>query len=282
MKNAKFKKVYVEITNVCNLDCSFCHGTKRNPGFMTAGQFSLAAGKLRPYSDYIYLHLMGEPLLHPELEKILEICRELDYHTAITTNGTLLKEKYPLLEGIYKLSVSLHSFEANENAGAINEYLDGVISAARYLSQRGTICVLRLWNENGKDKLNGGIEKRLSSEPDFCAEQTAKGIKLAQGLYLEYGEKFDWPDLGADVSAPRFCMGLRDQIGVLCDGTVVPCCLDAEGTLSLGNIFTDAPEEIFGCKTAKLIYDGFSRGKAAAELCGKCGYAALKFGKQKI
>lgn len=277
----KLKKIYVEITNVCNLNCEFCHGTKREKRFMTTEEFSAAAKKLRPYSDYIYLHLMGEPLLHPRLAELLRICAELDYRVTVTTNGVLLPEKAALLKGIYRVCVSLHSFEANSFGTDPGEYTEKIALAAKTLSQSGTICSLRLWNGSGRDTLNGEIVSRLSSVFGTEGEQTPKGIKLAGRVYLEYGEKFDWPDKQAEEKLPRFCMALRDQLGILCDGTAVPCCLDADGEIKLGNIFTDTPEDILGCETAKKLYDGFSRGHAVPELCRRCGFAAARFGSVK-
>ena len=104
--------------------------------------------------------------------------------------------------------------------------------------------------------------------------QERKGIRIGQRVYLEYGDKFDWPDLSAqDGGETVFCYGLRDQLGVLCDGTVVPCCLDHEGDLALGNLLTDSMEDILDSPRAKAIFEGFCRGQAAEELCRKCGYA---------
>ena len=101
-----------------------------------------------------------------------------------------------------------------------------------------------------------------------------RGPRIGQRVYLEYGDKFDWPDLTApDGGEKVFCYGLRDQLGVLCDGTVVPCCLDHEGDIRLGNLFEEDLQDILESPRAKALYDGFSCGKAAEELCRRCGYA---------
>ena len=129
-----FSRAYVEITNVCNLACAFCPGTAREKRFMTPGTFALLAGKLRPYTDFLYLHVMGEPLLHPQLAEILHICEELGFRVCLTTNGTLLPEKLPLLlesSAIHKVSVSLHSFEGDchlfgNPPGTYNTYFDSI------------------------------------------------------------------------------------------------------------------------------------------------------------
>ena len=151
---AGLKKAYLEITNVCNLRCEFCPGTRRKQGFLSPEGFEVLAGKLRPYVDYIYLHLMGEPLLHPQLSQLLEIAGELGFKVIITTNGTLLSRQVELLassSAVHKISVSLHSFEGNESHDTdLSNYLENTIAAVQKLSAAGKICALRLWNLDGE------------------------------------------------------------------------------------------------------------------------------------
>ena len=160
-----FSRAYVEITNVCNLACAFCPGTAREKRFMTPGTFALLAGKLRPYTDFLYLHVMGEPLLHPQLAEILHICEELGFRVCLTTNGTLLPEKLPLLlesSAIHKVSVSLHSFEGNGRSDGLEEYVERVADSCLSLAGGGVICALRLWNIGGRDRRNGEVLDFLS------------------------------------------------------------------------------------------------------------------------
>ena len=123
-----FKRVYVEITNVCNLSCVFCPGTERAKRFLSPAEFRLMAEKLRGHTRYLYFHVMGEPLLHPQLPELLAIAHELGFRVCVTTNGTLLAEKTAALlsaPALHKVSVSLHSFEGNEG-GDMADYLHGV------------------------------------------------------------------------------------------------------------------------------------------------------------
>ena len=278
MTNEKrFKKVYLEIGNVCNLKCSFCPGTRRKPRQMTVEEFSLAAGKLRAYTDYLYFHLMGEPLLHPQLEKLLETAGDMAYKVIITTNGILLgKRGDVLLESgaVHKVNISLQSFEANQGGG-LEEYISSCAAFAAKASEQGKICVLRLWNNNGLDSLNETIKEILSRGFPQPWTESRMSLRLAERVYLEPGDKFDWPDMEASAeTAPSFCYGLRDQIGVLSDGTVVPCCLDHEGDIALGNIFTQSMEEILASPRATALYEGFTRRRAVEKLCQSCGYAS--------
>ena len=270
-----FKKAYVEILNICNLSCPFCHGTTRPPRIMSPEEFAEVTRRLRGYTDYVYLHVLGEPLSHPKLGEILKTASDAGMKVCITTNGTLLRQRAELLcgAGIHKLSVSLHSFEANDLDG-LTGYLTDVWEVCAKLAERGTVCVLRLWNSGGADSLNGEITHFLLEKNGCEPTETRRGIKLRDGLYLENAAKFDWPDLSAPVRKVEFCYGLRDQIGVLSDGTVVPCCLDADGVIALGNIFTQELGDIINSPRARALYDGFSARNPSEELCLKCGYAS--------
>lgn len=271
------KKAYLEITNVCNLSCSFCHGTSRAKGFISVEDFRTAAKKLRTVTEYLYLHLMGEPLLHPQLKELLAICKELGFRTVVTTNGVLLSEKEEILLNagcIYKYSISLHSYEANaQNGKSAESYVEAVCRFAEKAAAKGSLVSLRLWNGGGKDSLNRQITDRLYAFFPGEHPENRLGVTLTKNVFLEFGDKFDWPDPGAERRNVSFCMGLRDHVGVLCNGTVVPCCLDADGNIPLGNILTDDLENILKSPRASAIYEGFSRREAREELCRRCGYA---------
>ena len=272
----RFQKVYLEISNVCNLHCAFCPGTQRMSHIMSEEAFASLLPKLRPYTDFLYFHLMGEPLLHPQLARFLELARQWDFKVILTTNGTLLtKQKEVLLNApaLHKLNISLHAFEANDLEVSFQQYLHDCFAYAQ-AAEGNKLTVFRLWNQGGADALNNSILAELEAHFPKPWQESRRGIRIAQKVFLEYGDKFDWPDLHAsDLGNKVFCYGLRDQIGVLCDGTVVPCCLDHEGDLSLGNLFQQELEEILENPRAKAIYEGFVHRKASEELCRKCGYA---------
>ena len=270
------KKAYLEITNICNLACAFCPGTRREAHMLTREEFSVLTEKLRGRVQYLYFHLMGEPLLHPLLPDFLQIAGERGFHAMLTTNGTLLRERGDLLcesGAVLKVSVSLQSFEANAG-GELGAYLADCIAFAKKASTAGKRCELRLWNRNGLETLNPVIEAQLADAFPKPWQPGREGWKLGENLWLARGDRFDWPAMEAeDRGESCFCYGLRDQIGVLCDGTVVPCCLDHEGDVPLGNLFTQSLEEILESDRARAIREGFSRRRAAEELCRRCGYS---------
>ena len=273
-------RVYIEITNRCNLACDFCHGTKRPLGTMPPEDFRRIAKKLRGETSYLYLHVLGEPLLHPQLKELLAIAGELGFRVCLVTNGTLLhkrREELLAAKSLHKVSVSLHSFEGNGGAGDLPAYLQQVWEVCLPLSERGVLCALRLWNEGTAPRLNGAVEAFLSQRIGRDVEslpRDARGNRtLRPNLFLERAERFGWPDLNAPESGANFCHGFTRQLAVLWDGTVTPCCLDSEGDIPLGNLLSQPLEEILQGERAVAMAAGFAARNPTEELCRRCGYA---------
>ena len=270
-----YSRVYVEITNICNMNCSFCHGHSRELKRMTRDEFSCILDQLSGQTQYIYYHLMGEPLTHPELPVLLRIAKEKGFRSVITTNGTLLnKHGQDLIDaGVHKVSISIHSFEKDDDLSH-ERYISDIAAFSNAASRAGILVSLRLWNRGHDDGRNNKTLSLLRSMLTGDWMPNTRGIRIRDKLYLEYGDRFDWPDIGAPVqSTSVFCYGLRDHFGILCDGSVVPCCLDSEGAVTLGNIFHEAITDILSKPRAKAIVQGFSCRKATEELCRRCGYA---------
>ena len=272
-----YSKAYVEITNICNRNCSFCPGTKRAPMRMSLEDFDTVTQKLKGVTDYLYLHVMGEPLTHPQLIPMIALASDRGYHVAITTNGTLLDKVGPSLisSGVYKVNISLHSFEEGSKEDYLY-YINSCIDFADAASMAGILVVFRLWNAGYDKGRNIDTVALLREKLSGDWKEGSRGIRIRKGLHLEYGDRFEWPDIAAEDRGEKvFCYGLRDQFAVLCDGRVVPCCLDREGEMTLGNILEENADinEILGSERAVNIKNGFSCRKAAEELCRKCGYA---------
>ena len=281
----RFKKIYIETTNICNLSCNFCPKTKRKLENMSLEKFEIILDKIRPFTDYIYLHLMGEPLLNKNLREFLQEAKNRGFKINITTNGTLLKKNGKAIiesNAVRQINISLHSFEANEEVD-FYQYINEITHFVNEVNEKtDTICALRLWNMDSvydaKNKLNdeimGILEKNLNIE--FSLEDHFKvkpNAKVRDRAYIMTAEKFKWPVMGGLPATERtFCYGLRTQLGILVDGTVVPCCIDSDGNIPLGNIFEQDLEEIITSERATKIYDGFSCGKAVEDLCKKCGF----------
>lgn len=284
----KFKRVYIEITNVCNLSCSFCPKTTRISKFMNKEEFEVILDKIKPSTEYIYFHLMGEPLLNPNFEEFLDLSYSKGFKVNLTTNGTLLTKSKDIIfkaKSLRQINISLHSFEANEGIDDFYKYFNNLLSFIDEVNKNtNIICAMRLWNldnckEKGKNSLNeviiNLIKEKFNYEEDIKEKLFLdKRIKLKKNLYLNGAEKFDWPDIKIESLGDNgFCHGLRDHLGILSNGTVVPCCLDNDGGMPLGNIFEEEFEDIINGERAVAIYKGFSKRKKVEELCKRCGYS---------
>ena len=276
-------RAYLEITNICNLSCVFCPKNARPKRKMTLDEFNLLTDRLRGQIKFLYFHLMGEPMLHEHLSIFISIAREKGFIPVLTTNGTLLAKGLTCLP--HKIQISLHSKEGNEHlSGFSNDlnpmaaYIHEVMTFAQEAARQGTIVVLRLWNQGGFDSKNEEVLDLISQHiaKDLWT-QRYDGWKLTEKIYVEYDQMFEWPEEeheAYDVDEV-FCYALRNQVGVLVDGTVVPCCLDHEGAIRLGNLYKNTLEEILNSPRAKSLYEGFSRHQTKEPLCQRCEYAAI-------
>lgn len=270
-----YTRVYVEITNICNMSCSFCHGHSRAPRNMTEDEFKRVLSELDGETKHIYYHLMGEPLLHKDLGKFISLAKERGFRSLITTNGTLLKEKGEelLKAGVYKLNISLHSFE-DQGQEYLTKYLNSVVDFVEKARNYSTIVILRLWNKSVEDTHNQEIISFLRSRIDGEWTENALGYKIRNRLHIAVAERFGWPDMdGEDLGEEVFCYGMRDHFGILADGTVVPCCLDSQGVINLGNVFEESLESILSSPRATAIKYNFGARKAVEELCRRCPYS---------
>lgn len=279
-----YSRVYVEITNICNLKCSFCHGHRRAYRRMTEKEFAHILYELRDKTGYIYYHLMGEPLTHPLLPRFLDMAAEAGFRSVITTNGTLLNTRGNSLwhaaerGRLHKISVSLHSFEEG-NDTAFDRYLDDVLDFSVRAAAAGSIVALRLWNRGSgnpvDDERNDRVLALLRARFPQPWHENWKGSRLDDRLHLEWGDRFAWPDENLPVltEGEAFCHGLLDHFGILADGTVVPCCLDSNGVIDLGNVFRSPLTDILASPRAIAMANGFRCRRATEELCRRCGYA---------
>ena len=279
-----YSRVYVEITTICNRSCSFCPGTARPLRRMSLSDFDTVTDRLQGVTEYLYYHVMGEPLTHPDLPDFIRLAKSKGFKSAVTTNGTLLSKRgRELIEaGVYKVNISVHSFEDGEDSTAHGAYLDDILSFADEASQNRVLTVLRLWNLDGHGEALGGnnartldyLRQRFPDTDTTPWKFSPRGARMRDKLHLEYGDRFEWPDREAEDRGDKvFCYGLKDHFAILCDGTVVPCCLDREGAIALGNIYETPVEKILESPRAKAMREGFQRRCATEALCRRCGYA---------
>ena len=277
----KFKKIYIEITNSCNFDCSFCFKTTRSTKFMSPNEFKFVVEKICPFTNYIYLHVLGEPLLHPQLDEILSISETAGLNINISTNGALLERKKEILfkHAVRQINISLHDAEENITPEKWEDYLNSTFDFALKASPNTYVC-LRLWNSTNETShafnsffLSRIVAKFNLSHEELNGNTIGNGIKLAEHIFLQRAPRFEWPDeKNKGKHSQKHCYALRDHIAILADGQVVPCCLDADANMLLGNIFTEELSEILKTQRANDIKKGFEQRKVVEPLCATCGF----------
>lgn len=254
----RFKRIYIEITNVCNLNCEFCEPHKRKNRFMTSEEFENILNKISGFSSHIYLHVKGEPLLHPDFDKLVKFAYEKGFQINLTTNATLLKNHLEITKYLRQINVSFHATN-NEN----------LLQTTKKISD----CIInyRIWNFNENNEALDLIKKEFNISEDLDFSKITN-YTLAPNIFLSLATRFEWPTLDKQTSSNGYCHALKDQIAILVDGTVVPCCLDNNGDIGLGNIFEESLEEILGKEKTQKIIDGFKNRIAVEDLCKKCTY----------
>lgn len=288
MKKKRFQKIYIEIINRCNLSCSFCPTSDRPARMMSVDEFAKIAAQVTPFTDYICLHVKGEPLMHPWLSDILAIAHQNGLKVNLTTNAVLLPEKHQLLLGETaprQISLSLHSFDANTmHTRDFRSYLENAIDFARTFTMTtpGYIS-FRLWNLDGTAEADQRLRNQFILEALEQAYHLAQpidayvgkvhGNTIAPHTYVNFDQLFEWPDEHAsDYGFNGTCHGLRHQLAILADGQVVPCCLDHNGHLALGNIFIESLDTILRKEKSLRIIEDFRSHHIHENLCRRCGY----------
>lgn len=265
-----FKKIYLEITNNCNLNCSFCIGNKRDKKFIEIEQFKLLLDKLKGFTKYLYFHVMGEPLLHPKINELIDLASE-NYFVNITSNGYLIK-KIQNNKNIRQINLSLHSYD-EKYCKSFDEYINDIFDSVDKLVVNNTYVKYRVWvNSDYKEKIINKINEKYNTNIG-----DARTLKLADNIYYEVEEEFIWPSIDNNYySENGSCRGLRDHIGILVDGTVIPCCLDSAGIINLGNIYKQDLNGIISSDLFKEMKQGFLNNKKIHELCRKCNFYDLR------
>lgn len=281
------KYAYIEIANICNLNCSFCPYSqkKRSPSWMSVELFSKIIDDIKNHVEEIYLHVLGEPLLHPDLKSLLEIADQAKLRVNITTNGTLIKKNHLLLlesSVVRQINFSVHALEEwNDKEKALSALNDMLLFAQEATQKRPDLYInFRLWNiqKENPSSWNALVSSELESafycdlsSHDFSIRH--KSFPLQNRIYLHFDTRFEWPDgKQEELSTKGTCKALDSHIGILCDGRVVACCLDHNGELTLGQLPEQSLSTILSLPRAIAMKQGFKEKKLVEPFCQSCGF----------
>lgn len=282
----KFKKVFIEITNICGLACTFCPPVNRKTGSMSLQLFEKINQQVAHVTKELAYHIVGDPLTLSNLNEYLNISDKYNLKVNITTSGFFLNEsKFILLthDAIKQVNFSLNSFNANKSKITFDEYMNSIFEFVSYKqSMKKEIFInLRLWNIDDDKSASDFNDKVIAAIKNFFEIDLElaniyltkpKSIRLDNKVLLNFDEYFEWPNMNNEVETDGFCYGLSSHFGILCDGTVVPCCLDKDGCVKLGNLETQLLDDILNSSLTQNIILGFKQNLAIATLCKKCNY----------
>lgn len=281
----KFHRVYIELTDICGLSCSFCTTQPANRT-MSLEHFELITAQLKPYTQEVALHMMGDPLVLSNLKEYLDILQHHKLRAFITTSGYYIANHHPttlLHDATKQINISINSYNKNQNTITLDEYVAPIFELIEYKLKHNIdkFINLRLWNLDetlSEEEFNQNFFDRVSKRFDIELDskqiytQKPKNIRIASKTLLHFDHYFEWPSLDNPLYGDGICQGLDSHFGILSNGVVVPCCLDAQGVITLGDISKEPLEKILHAHKTKKIIDGFKKGIAVEELCQKCSY----------
>lgn len=274
----RFQKVFIEITNICGLACSFCPTKNLPVKTMPLEFFEKICAQIKPYTKEIALHVMGDPLTLSNLREYLNIAQNFSLHVNITTSGYYLKNHPNLFHPALKqINISLNSFNKNESKMSFEEYMNPILELKQKRGDKETFINLRLWNldkNNSEQEYNKKVFTHLEKffHTTIPKQRSSKALRLDRKILLHFDSYFEWPSLKSEHFSQGFCHGLASQLAILADGRVVPCCLDADGILTLGSLHVNTLKEILQSQKARKIKEGFEKGICEEKLCQKCSY----------
>lgn len=285
MASMKFHRAYIEITNVCGLACSFCPPKEQPTQTMSLDLFGTILDQLKVHTDEIALHVMGDPMVLSNLTSYLDYAHSKSFKVMITTSGFYLDEvrrRFLFHPSIRQVNISLNSFNKNSVSRTFESYLEPILRLCdeKLALKEEFFINLRLWNldeahseKDFNEQLFSVLEKHFNIESIVSQMNGERqSIRLASKILLHFDRYFQWPSLNNPSVGDGYCHGLSKQIAILADGRVVPCCLDGDGEIALGNLSETKLDKILTSKRSTELLNGFRNGIAVEELCQKCSY----------
>ena len=238
------------------------------------------------YTKEIACHVVGDPLTQSNLGDYLDIIHKYGLKAMLTTSGYFLKKhSYETLfhPCVKQINISLNSFNKNDTSLTFEQYIKPVLDLCRVkLDRQEELFInLRVWNLDemmSERDFNETLFSKLSNEfnvtldLDNIYKEKPKSIRLDSKILVHFDNYFEWPSLNNKNYGDGTCQGLQSHIAILASGKVVPCCLDCDGIIELGDLHEVSLKKILSNRRTVNMLEGFKEGKAVEELCRKCSY----------
>jgi radical SAM protein with 4Fe4S-binding SPASM domain len=278
-----FKKIYLEISNICNVQCSFCPVVEKDKKLMDLAEFEAVLKEVAPLAEIVCLHLLGEPLAHPKFSEILDVCERYNTQIDLTTNGILIKRYSERIINslcIRQVNLSIQAFKDNFPDRDLDPFLLPIFEFTKsaHALRPALYINYRLWNQQSNDSDNEDVFLKIESYFNVTINRNVetgaiKSKKIWNKLYLHFDSRFEWPSFSLPYQGTHgSCHGAVNHIGIHADGTVVPCCLDKNGAINLGNVKEQSLQDILNSERFIKMRDGFLNGVLVEEFCQHCSF----------
>ena len=282
----KFHRVYIELTNICGLACTFCPPKTLPTQSMSLPFFEQVLTELKPYTKELAFHIVGDPLTLSNLQSYLELTLKHGFKVSLTTSGYYLSKHAPdalLHPAIKQINISLNAYHKNSMPLSFEAYMEPIIALCllKKHTQKELFINLRVWNLDEEQSemvfntlLFAYLERVFgtSLHVNEIYANRPRSIRLDEKILLHFDTYFEWPSLDSRHETQGTCQGLRSHFGILASGKVVPCCLDKDGIIELGDLHVSSLKETLQSPRTQAILAGFQEHKAIERLCQKCTY----------
>ncbi|MGL2624995.1 radical SAM/SPASM domain-containing protein [Helicobacter pylori] len=283
-----FKKIYIELSDICGLQCGFCPNPKNIRGVMPLELFEKVCKEAAPLTPIITLHVLGDPCKLKNLNRYLNAAKRFSLKVDLVTSGVYLHNFETLLQdAIYQISISLDAGLDNHNKLNQHRYIQKILEFCRYKFEKNSEVFLNLRIQDGTLEKHQNLIKPFLESFECVSLENLKSqgrVRLFKKSFLNIQKTFKWPDLNApnplnQESKIPYCYGLIKQIAILSNGVVVPCCMDTQAHINLGDLNHTPLKDVLNSQKAMAIKTHFLKGEALEPLCQNCSYPLIRYKK---
>ncbi|MFP6144790.1 radical SAM/SPASM domain-containing protein [Helicobacter pylori] len=283
-----FKKIYIELSDICGLQCSFCPNPKNVRGVMPLELFEKVCKEVAPLTPIITLHVLGDPCKLKNLNRYLNVAKRFSLKVDLVTSGEYLRDFEALLQDIiYQISISLDAGLDHHNKLNQHRYIQKILEFCRYKCEKNSEVFLNLRIQDSTLEKHQNLIKPFLESFECISLETliSQGrARLFKKSFLNIQKTFKWPNLNAQnplnqESKIPYCYGLIKQIAILSNGVVVPCCMDTQAHINLGDLNHTPLKDILNSQKAMAIKTHFLKGEALELLCKNCSYPLIRYKK---